>query len=254
MDLLTAERQRAIRLYEWSARAMAREMAEDFPTLDRVKNGMVVAAVTLLRKMPDEQRRVTCTGLVNFSHMSAAELLGEKLHAGEKAASQQLLREAMHGRGLRIAVKFEQSRGMAGPFAAPDKDLAAMTPASLESLAREALGEPERRETPHPKGCLLYYPRQYGDWSIVTRVHMYRSGCVNISYLCSFERADHGTGAPIEPMRPPNESLLGLLGLPMEYWNANTGEQVEEAFGLMRQNLDRFFAEIPPLLSDLTIE
>jgi hypothetical protein len=240
---------------------MDRELNAGFPTLAKAKNGRAAAALTLLRDMPDPSRRVsTCIGLLQSRHSAALKLLGEQIEAEAKSAESQFAAERFTGRGKRIMVEYERARAKEGGRNLP----ADMTPAKLDPLARASFDEYMSQQAGAPAeadpGRIEWdYRRQYGDWNSLTRVDIHSGGIggVEISYWHFMNRADYGPGAlgeAIHELGPPAWTLLDLIGLRVESWTVYSEEQAEEALRLIREMWDVYFAKIPRLLKDLTIE
>jgi hypothetical protein len=108
-----------------------------------------------------------------------------------------------------------------------------------------------------PGGVRWEYRLRQDDWNITTRVTIGGDGYATIGYSQRIGRADEragDTGSGTHKLDLGSFSLLSLLGLDCEYWTVYAEDQAAEAFHLMRAMWDYSFAEIPPLLSDLTID
>jgi len=138
VDLVSAEKTKATRLYDWAKRAMVRELDSGFPMLDRAKNGIAAAAAALLRQMPDDERAVTCTGLVKTRHRAATRLLGEAIDETERHAALNFVLNTVEGDGVAIAARYEEDRGL--------------PPGGLVSWERWGRFQPAWYHRPRPSG------------------------------------------------------------------------------------------------------
>jgi hypothetical protein len=112
MDLMTAEKTRAIRFYEWAEREMARELHSGFPSLNRPTNGVAAAAASLLRQMPDDERAAACAAMVRTRHARAIRFLGQTIDYAERRAAVDFILNVTKGEGVAIAALYEEDRGL----------------------------------------------------------------------------------------------------------------------------------------------
>jgi hypothetical protein len=86
MQLSAAQDAFAVRLYDWSARDLTREMDEDFPLLSSVglNNYTIAAFVSWVRTMRVDQRGALAAALIRRIHEHAAALRGEALTREER--------------------------------------------------------------------------------------------------------------------------------------------------------------------------
>jgi hypothetical protein len=257
MDLLSAEKEKVVRLYEWAKQALARELDTDFRTVEKAQNGETVATLALLREMPDDQRGAMCTSMLRRAHPAARKLLGEEMDAAEESLVLEFGREALFGRARATGDDYEAAKARQSDKLTWGVHMGDMTTAKLKPIARKALDKYMQQKGDPPRESVWCYRRRFGDWNITTEVDIRRDIAVRVDYRHMIRRADHGPGALGPGVQEPDLgswNLLGLMGFQSESWTVYTKEQAEEAVRRICEMWDVFFAEIPPLLSDLTID
>src|SRR5258706_11766650 len=86
MDLIEAQNQLALLLYDWSKRDLLREMNEGCPLISLVglNNRYVLGFASWVRTMSATEREILANLLARYAHENAARLRGEALSEQEE--------------------------------------------------------------------------------------------------------------------------------------------------------------------------
>jgi len=101
MDLVSAERERIVRLYNWALRDVEREVSQDYPYIRLIPGQVATIRDTIPPEWAsDEVGYLKC--LTRYAHPVACELLGQPVTEAETAVRER--RNALIGNAIRRGI------------------------------------------------------------------------------------------------------------------------------------------------------